>query len=189
MKVPIEVSARHIHLSENDMISLFGSNYKLNIKKYLSQPGQFACEERLTIKGPKGEINGVIVLGPCRKETQVEVSLTDCIKLGIEGKVRESGNLSDTPGCEIIGPNGSILLEKGVIVSKRHIHMNFKDAESLGIKDGQIGKVKVVNNFRSLTFEDVVLRVNNNFALSMHIDTDEANAVGYHLGLCGYLSV
>ncbi len=189
MKVPIEVSARHIHLSEKDMFSLFGSNYKLNIKKYLSQPGQFACEERVTIKGTKGEINGVIVLGPCRKKTQVEVSLTDCIKLGISGEIRESGNLKGTPGCVIKGPNEEILLESGVIVSKRHVHMNSNDAKLLGIKDGQIGKVKIKNKFRSLTFEDVVLRVDDNFSLSMHIDTDEANAVGYTKDLVGYLSI
>lgn len=189
MKVPIEVSARHIHLSEKDMFLLFGNNYKLKIKKYLSQPGQFASEERLTIKGSKGEIEGVIVLGPCRKKTQVEVSLTDCIKLGIKGEIRESGDLDSTPGCILKSSKGEVILESGVIVAKRHIHMNVEDAKLLGIKDGKLGKVKVRSKFRSLVFEDVVLRVDKTFKLAMHIDTDEANAAGYTSGLLGYLSV
>ena len=185
MKIKIEVSARHVHLSNSDMEVLFGKGYVLSHKKELSQPGQFACEERVEIEGPKGKFSGVIVLSPCRAKTQVELSITDCIKLGIKPVVRESGDLSGSSGCKIIGPNGVVNIEEGVIVAHRHVHMNVEEAKILGAKDGQIGKIRINSEYRSLIFEDVVIRVNQNYSLAMHIDTDEANAAGLTQGILG----
>lgn len=179
MKIKIEVSARHVHLSKKDMEILFGKNYKLNTSKNLSQPGQYACTERVNIIGDKGKIENVAVLGPCREKTQVEVSLTDTIKLGINGIIRESGNLENTPGCIIQGPEGKVNLTQGVIVAKRHIHMTQKDAEPLNLSDGMICKVKIEEGCRKLILDDVVIRVNDKFSLAMHVDTDEANAFAY----------
>ncbi len=187
MDIKVEVSARHIHISQEHLEVLFGVGYTLNKDKNLSQPGQFSSQERVEIKGPRGAISNVVILGPCRNFTQVELSLTDCIKLGIRGKIRESGNLEGTDGCILIGPKGNINLNQGVIVAKRHIHMNPQEAKFFGVKDGDMGKVRIVSKCRSLTFEDVVLRVNSSFSLAMHIDTDEANAVGYKLGMTGEL--
>lgn len=189
MKVKVEVSARHIHLSSKDMETLFGKGYNCSKLKDLSQPGQFACNERVSIQSAKGKIDGVIILGPCRAQTQVEISITDCIKLGIKPVVRESGNLSGSPGCVIVGPKASINISEGTIVAHRHIHMNLDDAKSLGIKDGHKGRVAIKSNFRSLIFEDVIIRVNEKFSLSMHIDTDEANAVGFEPGMVGELFI
>ncbi len=178
MKVLVETSARHLHLSEDSIKVLFGENYNLTPKKYLSQPGQFACEEKVEIVGPKGSIKGVSVLGPLRSRTQVEISLTDSRKIGVPAVIRESGDLHDTAGCEIIGPKGKYVLKEGVIVAKRHIHMSAADAKENFFKDGQIVCVKVDSIGRSGIFDDVVIRVSDKFRLAMHIDTDESNAFG-----------
>ena len=177
-KVLVETSARHVHLSEKDLYQLFGEGYKLTVKKELSQPGQYACEERVTVRGPKKEIAGVSILGPVRKESQVELSLTDARSIGLVAPVRESGDLEGTVGCVLVGPKGEVELTYGVIAAKRHIHATTADAERLGVTDKEVVKVKVTTNGRSLVFDDVVVRVNDTYALAMHIDTDESNACG-----------
>jgi len=175
-KVLVETSARHVHVSPADLETLFGKGAKLTVKKMLSQPGQFACEERVTIVGPRRSIPNVSILGPVRAKTQVEVSATDARNLGIDIVIRESGDIAETPGCKLIGPNGEIELSEGVIVAKRHIHLTPKDAEEMGLKDKQVVSVKVDNDQRSIIFGDVVIRVREDFAAAMHIDTDESNA-------------
>lgn len=175
-KVLVETSARHVHVSPADLETLFGKGAKLTIKKMLSQPGQFACEERVTIVGPRRSIPNVSILGPVRAKTQVEVSATDARNLGIDIVIRESGDIAETPGCKLIGPNGEIELSEGVIVAKRHIHLTPKDAEEMGLKDKQVVSVKIDNDQRSIIFGDVVIRVREDFAVAMHIDTDESNA-------------
>jgi len=177
-KVLLETSARHVHVSAEDMAILFGPDAQLTKKKDLSQPGQFACHERVTVVGPKGELAGVSILGPTRPFTQVELSLTDARKIGIAAPVRESGVVDGTPGCKIVGPQGEIALEEGVIAAKRHIHLTPADAEIFGLTDRQIVSVKADFAERSLVFGDVVVRVHENFAAAMHIDTDESNAAG-----------
>ena len=184
MKVLVETSARHLHLSKDAMEVLFGENYNLTPKKYLSQPGQFVCEEKVEIVGPKESIKGVSVLGPLRDKTQVEISLTDSRKIGIPAVIRESGDLYNTSGCEIIGPKGKYILREGVIVAKRHIHMSLIDAKENSFKDGQIVCVKINSIGRSGIFDDVVVRVSDKFRLAMHIDTDESNAFGLN-GIIG----
>ncbi len=174
--VLVEISARHVHVSEADLEVLFGKGYTLTAKKDLSQPGQFACEERVTVVGPKRELAGVSILGPCRKETQIELSLTDARSLGLSAAIRESGDLEGTMGCKLVGPCGEVELSKGVIAAKRHIHMTTADAEKYGITDKQIVSVKIPTAERALIFGDVVARVSDSYALAMHIDTDEANA-------------
>lgn len=174
--VLIETSARHVHVTEADLKVLFGENATLTFKKALSQPGQFACEERVTLVGPKKQIANVSILGPVRSATQVEVSATDARTLGVDIAIRESGDLKGTPSCKIVGPCGEIDLAEGVIVAKRHIHMTPEDAVELNLTDKQIVSVKVVNEYRSIVFGDVVVRVRSNFSKAMHIDTDESNA-------------
>lgn len=177
MKIIIETSARHVHVSQKDLNILFGENYELHNKKDLSQPGQFACQEKVTIKGPKGEITASI-LGPIRDKTQVELSLTDARKIGIAPPIKESGDLNNTPGCTIIGPNGEITLKGGIIAAQRHIHLDPKTAAENNLADKDIVNVKVNTDGRSLIFGDVVVRVKESFAPAMHIDTDESNAAG-----------
>lgn len=174
--IVVGVSNRHVHLSREDVEILFGKDYQLTPIKDLGQPGQFACQETVTIVGPKGSIENVRVLGPERKETQVEISLTDAYKLGLNPPVRDSGDLEGTPGITIIGPKGQVTKEKGVIIAKRHIHMHTSDAEKFGVKDKDIVKVIVEKGERKLIFDDVLIRVSDKFALEFHIDTDEANA-------------
>ncbi|AEH51281.1 phosphate propanoyltransferase [Pseudothermotoga thermarum] len=174
--INVGVSNRHVHLSQKDLEALFGVGYQLTELKPLSQPGQFACKETVTIVGPKGAIENVRILGPVRKETQVEISRTDAFKLGINAPVRESGDIEGTPGIVIIGLKGVVVVEKGVIIAKRHIHMHPKDAEHYGVKDKQIVKVLAEKPERRIIFDDVVVRVSDKFALDFHIDTDEANA-------------
>ncbi|MBE6609298.1 MAG: phosphate propanoyltransferase [Ruminococcaceae bacterium] len=178
-KILVETSARHVHLSEADLAVLFGEGAKLTHKKDLSQPGQFACEERVTVVGPKKEIPNVIILGPVRPATQVEVSYTDARTLGVDAPLKESGDLEGTPGLKLVGPAGEVVIEKGVIVAKRHIHMTPEDAAAYGVENGQIVSVKVESQ-RTATLGDVVIRVSPKFKLAMHIDTDESNAV------CGF---
>lgn len=177
-KVLVEVSARHVHVSDADLAALFGEGYQLTVKKMLSQPGQFATNEKVTVVGPRGEMK-MSILGPTRKESQVEISLTDARTLGLTALVRESGDLEGTMGCKLVGPAGEVELSKGVIAAKRHIHFQTADAEAMGIKDKDVVSVKIDTKGRSLVFGDVVCRVNPNYALAMHIDTDEGNAVGY----------
>lgn len=178
-QVLVEISARHVHLSQADLETLFGEGYELTVKKMLSQPGQYACEERVRVVGAKGEFPAVSILGPVRKETQVEVSLTDARSIGVAAPVRESGDLDGSGSCRLVGPKGEIEIEKGVIAAKRHIHATTKDAEEMGLENGQIVSVEIpTSNGRNLTFGDVVVRVSDSYALAMHIDTDEANAAG-----------
>jgi len=175
-EVLVEISARHVHVSEEHLEILFGKGYKLTPKKDLSQPGQFACEERVTVVGPKKELAGVSILGPCRKATQVEISLTDARSIGVKAPIRESGDVAGSGACKLIGPAGEIELTEGVIAAKRHIHMTTADAEKYGITDSQIVSVKIPTEGRALIFGDVVARVSDSYALAMHLDTDEANA-------------
>ena len=175
-KVLVETSARHVHLTKEHIEILFGEGATLTHKKDLSQPGQFACEERVTVVGPKKSIPNVIILGPARPASQVEVSLTDARTLGVSAPVRESGDVAGSGACKLVGPCGEVELTEGVIAAKRHIHFTPADAEAFGVEDKQIVSVKIDNDTRSTVFGDVVVRVNPNFAAAMHIDTDESNA-------------
>jgi len=171
----VEVSARHVHLDRKTVDILFGEGYELTAIRDLSQPGQFVCEERVTVAGPKRELEKVVVLGPLRAATQVEVSLTDCYLLGSVAPVRESGDIANSAAITLKGPNGEIEISEGLIVAKRHIHMTPEDAENLGVVDKQIVSVEV-DTSRPVIYKDVVVRVNESYALAMHVDTDEANA-------------
>ncbi|MBR4237307.1 phosphate propanoyltransferase [bacterium] len=179
-KLLVETSARHVHLSQKEFEYLFGEGSTLTVKKYLSQPGQFVSEEKVNLIGPKKSINGVSILGPLRKEAQVEVSLTDARTLGLSVPVRESGDTAGTPGIKITNLDGTkeLVLEKGVIAAKRHIHATPEDAKEMNLTNGEIVSVKVNTPDRSLIFDDVVVRVRDDFAFYMHIDTDESNAAG-----------
>jgi len=161
--------------------TLFGEGYDLTKIKDLSQPGQFACDETVIIVGRKGAIPGVRVLGPIRKETQVEISRTDSFALGVRPPIRDSGQLDGSPGIVVVGPKGAINLNKGVIIAKRHIHMTPKDAANFGVEDKQIVTVKVGGD-RALTFDEVLIRVRDDFSLELHLDTDEANAAAVSNG-------
>lgn len=177
--IPVEASGRHIHLSRADANSLFGEGYQFTKVKDLSQPGQYACKERVTVTGPKGSIHNVIVLGPERKQSQMEVSLTDALALGIKAPVRQSGDTKGSPGITVTNGSRSVTLAEGIIVAKRHIHMTPEDAQKFNVKDGEIVKVKVSGS-RPVIFEDTVVRVSKDFRTYMHIDYDEANACGYN---------
>ena len=178
-EVLVEISARHLHLSQADLETLFGEGYELTVKKELSQPGQFACEERVKVVGAKGEFPGVSVLGPVRNATQVEISLTDARSIGVVAPVRESGDIAGSGSCKLVGPKGELELKEGVIAAKRHIHATTADAEKMGVENGEIVCVEIPTaNGRNLVFGDVVVRVSDSYALAMHIDTDEANAAG-----------
>ena len=176
-KIIIETSARHIHLSQADLETLFGEGYELTKKKDLSQPGQFACVEKVKVVGTRGE-KAMSVLGPVRDYTQIELALTDARSLGLEAPVRGSGNLAGSGACKLVGPKGEVELTEGVIAAKRHIHATPEDAEKLGVQDKDVVSVKIDTDGRSLVFGDVVVRVSPKFALAMHIDTDESNAAG-----------
>lgn len=177
-KFLVEMSARHVHVTEADLETLFGKGAKLTPKKDLSQPGQFACEERVDVVGPKGTLPHVSILGPTRSATQIEVSATEARKLGVAAPVRESGDVAGSAPCKLVGPAGEVELSEGVIVAKRHVHMTPEDATAYGVSDKEIVQVKVDTPERSLIFGDVVIRVSDKFATAMHIDTDEANAAG-----------
>ncbi|MBQ4101073.1 MAG: phosphate propanoyltransferase [Oscillospiraceae bacterium] len=177
-KVLIETSARHVHLSANDLAVLFGKDATLTKKKDLSQPGQYACEERVTVVGSKGQLANVSILGPTRPETQVEISLTDARSIGVSAPVRESGDIAGSGNCKLVGPCGEVELPAGVIAAKRHIHIDTKTAEEFGVADKQIVSVKIDTDGRSLLLGDVVCRVSDKFATAMHVDTDESNAAG-----------
>lgn len=178
-QVVVEISARHVHVSQADLETLFGKGYELTVKKMLSQPGQYACEERVRVVGAKSEFPAVSILGPVRPDTQVEISLTDARAIGVDAPVRESGDIAGSGACKLVGPAGEVELKEGVIAAKRHIHATTKDAEEMGLTNGEIVSVEIpTSNGRNLTFGDVVVRVSDSYALAMHIDTDEANAAG-----------
>lgn len=184
-QVLVEVSARHVHVTKEHLAILFGEGHELTVKKNLSQPGQFACEERVTVVGPKGEMAGVSILGPCRKETQVELSLTDARKIGVTAPIRESGDLEGSGACKLVGPNGEVEIAKGVIAAMRHIHLTPEAAAEAGVVDKEMVSVKVTGTGRALTFSDVVCRVSASYAPAMHIDTDEGNACCAKGGMMG----
>ena len=188
MKVMVETSARHAHVSDEHLKILFGEDAKLCSKKPLSQPGQFACEEKVEVIGPRGSVV-MSILGPTRPETQVEISLTDSRKLGITPPIRESGDLEGSPGCIIKGPVGEVTLKKGVIAAKRHIHMLPEDAQRAGVTDKQTVSVKLDYNGRSTVYGDVVCRVSPSYALAMHVDTDESNAAALPMDAQGEIIV
>jgi len=177
-EIPIGISNRHIHLSRDDVDTLFGKGYELTPTKELKQPGQYACAETLTLKGPKGSLEKVRILGPERPKTQIEVSVTDSYKLGIKPPVRMSGDLAGSFACDLVGPQGSVQKDEGAIIAMRHIHMTPEVAEQYGYKDGQTVDVEVGSDDRKTIFRNVPLRVTNTSALEIHLDTDEANASG-----------
>lgn len=183
MKVLLETSARHVHVTREVLDILFGEGYELTNKKDLSQPGQFACEERVAVIGPKNQFPSVSILGPCRPYTQVEISMSEARTLGITAPVRMSGDLEGSGGCKLVGPKGEVEIDKGVIVAKRHLHALPEEAKELGVEDGEIIKIKVESDGRSLIFDDVIARVTTTSGLAIHIDTDEANACGAKPGM------
>ena len=174
--VPVASSARHVHLCRADVERLFGAGYQLQRLKDLSQPGQFACKEQVTVVGPRGQLERVRVLGPERKATQVEVSLTDTFGLGIKAPVRMSGKTQGTPGCKLVGPAGSIELSEGVIVAARHLHLSAAQAALFGLKDGQTVRLRAEGE-RATVLENVIVRAGDGHDMEVHIDTDEANAI------------
>lgn len=174
-QVPVGISNRHLHVSKKDLSCLFGADYELKPLKDLSQTGQYAAEETVTLVTKKSCIQNVRILGPVRPETQVEIARTDAFQLGLKPPVRDSGSIEGSEGVVIVGPKGAVTLEKGVILAYRHIHMSEEDAKVFGLKDKEMVKVKTVGD-RSLTFENVLVRVRHDFVLELHIDTDEANA-------------
>ena len=178
---PVGISARHLHLSQADLEKLFGPGHQLTPEKPLSQPGQFSCAETVAVHGPRGSFPKIRVLGPVRQHTQVEVSRSDAFVLGLDPPVRDSGDLAGSPGARLVGPGGEIVLSEGVIVAHRHLHIPPKQAEELGLKDKDFIRVHVEGP-RALVFERVLVRVGPNFALDLHLDTDEANAAGAKTG-------
>lgn len=174
--IPVGISNRHIHLSQTDLNTLFGTGYQLAKTKDLSQPLQYACKETLTIGGPKGAIEKVRILGPVRSQSQVEILQADCFKLGITAPVRLSGDLQGTPGITLIGPQGSILLAQGLMIAQRHIHMTLEDAKRFGVTDGEQVTIRS-GGLRGGTYANVVIRANHTSRLECHIDTEEANAM------------
>ena len=187
-QILVETSARHVHVTQETLEALFGPGSELTVRAYLSQPGQFVSNQRIDLVGYKlnkatGEkvetrIKGVSILGPVRKANQVEISMTDTRTLGVNAPVRESGDTAGSAPCKLVGPAGEVEIPEGVIVAKRHIHMTTEDAKEFGVENGQIVKLEVNTDGRSLIFGDVVVRVRDDFALACHIDTDESNAAG-----------
>lgn len=173
--VKVEGSGRHCHVTQETLDVLFGKGFELTVKKMLSQPGQFASGQKLTVIGPNSRQTTVTIIGPCRKADQVELSFTDSRALGFDCPVRESGDVSGSPGCTLLGPNGQVEIPEGVIVAKRHLHVTPADAEKFGLTDQQIVKVKIGGE-RALIFDEVITRINPDFATSVHLDYDEFNA-------------
>ena len=184
--IEVEASGRHIHLSRQDIDTLFGVGYKLTKAKDLSQPGQYACTERVTVTGPKGSLKNVVVLGPERKASQVEVSLTDALALGVKAPIRQSGDIEGTPDIIVSNGDREVRLTQGLIVAKRHMHITPEDAVKFNVTDGEIVKVKVFG-LRPLIFDDLVVRVSKDFKTYIHIDYDEANACGFTKGTLGMI--
>ena len=185
MKVLVETSARHMHITQEHLEILFGKGYELTKKKDLSQPGQYACAERVDVVGPKKTLPGVSILGPVRPSTQVELSLTDARSIGVAAPIRESGDIAGSGACKLVGPCGEVEIAEGVIAAKRHIHMTTADAAEMGLVDKQIVSVKIPSEGRETIFGDVVVRVSDSYALAMHIDTDESNAACAAPGMMG----
>lgn len=183
----VETSARHVHVSQEALETLFGKGATLTHKKDLSQPGQFACEERVTVVGPKKELPNVSILGPVRPATQVELSATDARSIGLSAPIRESGDVAGSAPCKLVGPCGEVEISEGVIVAKRHIHLTPADAEELSVKDKDVVWVKIDTPERKAVLGDVVCRVSDKFARAMHIDTDESNAIGAGSNLTGII--
>jgi putative phosphotransacetylase len=179
--IPVGLSNRHIHLSQADLDVLFGEGYELTKFKDLSQPGQYAANEKVDVVGTKGTLKGVRILGPVRKETQIEISLADGFVLGVNPPVRDSGDLIDSPGVKVVGPKGEVTIDKGVIAAARHIHMHTSDAENFGVADKDVVSVKVGGK-RGLVFDNVLVRVHKEYALEMHVDVEEGNAAGLKNG-------
>ncbi|CCQ92452.1 Phosphate propanoyltransferase [[Clostridium] ultunense Esp] len=180
LKIPVGVSNRHIHLSPEHLAYLFGEGFQLTVMKALSQPGQFAANETVIVRGPKGE-QKMRILGPVRGASQVEISITDSFILGVPAVIRMSGDIEGTPGITVIGPKGELQLEKGVIVAKRHVHFSPQDAERFGVKDKEKIRLRTTGE-RSLIFDEVIARVSPSYALDFHVDIDEANAAGLKNG-------
>ena len=180
--IELEASGRHVHVTGEQARTLFG--HGLTPERPLSQPGQYLAKERLTVKGPKGEFHEVAVLGPERKEAQVEVSLTDARVLGLSAPVRPSGNVTGSPGCILVGSKGQVGIQQGVIAAQRHVHMTPEDARAMNVQDKQLVKLQVYTD-RPLIFEDVLVRVSPDFATFAHLDYDEANACGWRKGDLG----
>ena len=188
-EVLLETSARHIHVSREHLDILFGEGFELTVKKELSQPGQYATEQRVQVVGPKSSFPAVSILGPVRPQTQVELSAGDARSIGVKAPVRESGDVAGSGACKLVGPCGEVEISEGVIVAKRHIHLTPADAEELGVTDKQIVWVKVSTPERSAILGDVVCRVSPSYARAMHIDTDESNAIGAGRELYGEIAV
>ncbi|MDD5341566.1 MAG: phosphate propanoyltransferase [Patescibacteria group bacterium] len=187
-KIQVEVSARHCHLSKNDLEKLFGKGYKLTVLKKVSQPGQFSANEEIKIIGSKGELK-LRVVGPIREKTQVELPVTDCYRfLGIEPVLRVSGDIKGTPGAVLVGPKGRVEIKEGVIVAQRHLHVSDKEAKDLKVKNGDLVSVKI-KGVRGLTFDQVIVRAGKEHKKSFQIDTDEGNACGWRPGLEGELII
>ena len=186
LRIPISTSVRHVHLSRAHVEALFGAGRALQRKSDLSQPGQFACHETVKLIGPKGSVANVRVLGPERKETQVEIARTEEIALGVDGPIRPSGALEGSASLELEGPAGRVRLDRGVIQAQRHIHMSPADAEGFGVKDKD-GVMVRVSGPRGIIFDDVLVRVSSEYRLDMHLDPDEANAADLHAGSYGTL--
>lgn len=182
--VQVNMSNRHIHVTQEHLEILFGEGHQLTKMKDLSQPGQYACDEKVDIVGPKSTLKGVRILGPVRPQTQLEISVFDARTLGVDAVVRASGNIAGTPGCTLVGPKGQLEIKEGVIVAARHVHMHTSDGEKFGLKDKDIVKVRVGKE-RAVVFENVVVRVHDTFALDMHIDIEEGNAAGIKNGDLG----
>lgn len=176
MKVLVETSARHVHVTEEHLEILFGKGAVLTPKKELSQPGQFACVEKVDVVGPKSTLKGVSILGPTRSATQVELSATDARSIGIQAPLRDSGNVVGSAPCRLVGPAGEVELSEGVIIARRHLHATPDDVAKMNLKDGQIISIKIGGTGRNMIFGDVVVRVSPQSALAVHLDTDEANA-------------
>lgn len=180
-QLPVAMSNKHIHLSQADVDVLFGEGYELTKLKDLSQPGQYACEEKVDVQGERGTLKGIRVLGPTRPDTQLEVSVSDAFALGVPGVLRDSGDIEGTPGVTLIGPKGEVVIDKGVIVAARHIHMHTSDAEKFDVSDRDLVKIKVAGP-RGVIFDNVLARVSDKFALEMHVDLEEGNAAGIKNG-------
>ena len=175
MMLPVAISNRHVHLSQSDLEVLFGNGFELTKMKDLSQPGQFAANEQVDLVGPKRTISGVRILGPARKTTQAEISVTDAFTLGVAPVVKNSGDLEGTPGVKLVGPAGEVVMDRGCIIASRHIHMHTSDAENFGVKDKDVVSIRT-GGLRPVVFENVLVRVNPDYGLEMHVDTDEGNA-------------
>jgi putative phosphotransacetylase len=183
-KVAVGISNKHLHISQEDLDVLFGKGHELTVFKELGQPGQYACQEKVDVVGPKGTLKGIRILGPIRSNTQVELSMTDARSIGINAPIRESGDVAGSPGAKLIGPAGELDIKEGVIVALRHVHLTTEEAADANVKDKEFVSLKF-DGPRAVTFDNVLIRVNVNFAGEAHLDTDEGNAAGLSTGAMG----